>query len=520
VGQSHIDTVISNKNEIKSEIKNEDKLTLFFKDYNFFSIKNSKTPLYAIYNTSTGKIYLKGRIGFIDDLYYMLKDAKYKEGYNTLLDLIKFTNEKKSSDRALISVFLDGEDKINQIDDTIFKPVEKRIVYEDNCKYLNEFSPTKYLKKSFINGCKDGEIFLFIKRLLLNICANDNGAYEYLLKVLSLSIRKPWVKRHGYIVFQGEGASGKGSFFELIMKPIFENYLIVDTEEILRTNFNGYSFDKLWVFIEEKDDSQNKNKGSVSATLKTISGNQKGVSERKGFDRKDVTDYRNFGMTTNKTANVGLNLEKNDRRATIFGYSNALGGSIEKAPAYRNELAEEIPKELDNFVSYLKNMEYNENEVFTCYDNEARRNLIEIDMTNTDKFIQDIQNYSGDHLETIIKDYGFFDKINKNVEFNENEKKYNMNVFFKDKTNEQEFYILLSTIYDLFRKYCENNNIHPLGYNKFSTEFSYNTRLKSLIKTIKGQKKKLFNLKEVISFFNLTFDEKSDFYNMEEIKSK
>jgi hypothetical protein len=141
-------------------------------------------------------------------------------------------------------------------------------------------------------------------------------------------------------------------------------------------------------------------------------------------------------------------------------------------------------------------------------------------MTNTDKFIQDIQNYSGDHLETIIKDYGFFDKINKNVEFNENEKKYNMNVFFKDKTNEQEFYILLSTIYDLFRKYCENNNIHPLGYNKFSTEFSYNTRLKSLIKTIKGQKKKLFNLKEVISFFNLTFDEKSDFYNMEEIKSK
>jgi hypothetical protein len=497
-----------------------DKFTLFFNDFKFFSIKNSKTPLYVIFNCKTGKIYFKGRIGFIDDLYYIMKEERYMEGYSTIIDIIRISSERKCSDRSLISGYLDENNLIEIIDDTIFKPVEKRIIYEDGGKYLNEYTPTKYLSSNFNNGCSDPNSFPNIKELMMNICAEDEGAYQYLLKILSLSIRKPWIKRHGYIVFQGEGASGKGTFFDFVMKPIFEKYLVVDTEEIFRTNFNGYSFDKLWVFVEEKDDSQNRYKGNISATLKTISGNQTGVSERKGFDRKIVQDYRNFGMTTNKTTNVGLNLEKNDRRATIFGYSNSLGGSPDKAPEYRVKYEKEIPKELDNFVSYLKNMEYDEKEVFNSYKNDAREQLINIDKSNTDLFISDLESYSGSFFNLVIKDYEFLEKNPEFNSFGTNDKKYNLNIFYTDKSNEQEEFILLQTIYELFKKFCENTGKHPVGYNKFSTEFSYLTKLKSCDKTVKGKKKKMINLESFLKVFNLSIDNNTEIISYIEVKSK
>jgi hypothetical protein len=497
-----------------------DKITLFFKDFEFFSIKNSKTPLYAMLDNRTGKIYLKGRIGFIDDIYYEMKKERYMEGKTSIIDILRFESGGKSSDRVLISAYLDNSDKIKIVDDIIFKPIEKRIFKEDGCVFLNEYTPTKYLSSEFNNGCKE-ETFISIKELLMNICAYDKNAYWYLMKVLSLSVRKPWIKRHGYIVFQGEGASGKGSFFELVMAPIFEKYLLVDTEECLRTNFNGYSFDKLWVFIEEKDDSQNKTKGNISSTLKTISGNQTGVSERKGFDRKIVKDYRNFGMTTNKKSNIGLNLEKNDRRATIFGYSKSLGDNIDAAPAIRLRMEKDIPKELDDFVSYLKNMEYDENEVFSSYKNEARDMLIEIDAANADHFINDIQEWSGESLETVVKDYGFLEEPDgEEINFNTKDKKVNMNIYYSDKPSDQHFYISLQTMYEMFKKFCENHDKRVLGYNKFPAEFCYGTRTKTITKTIKGKKKKLFLLKDILNYFGLTFDQNSEVYTFIEVKYK
>lgn len=518
-----MDNTFTNSNnpstsDSKSDYK--DKISLFFEDFNFFSIKNSKTPLYAILNNRTGKIYLKGRMGFIDDIYYEMKKDRYMEGRTSIIDILKFEMGNKSSDRVLISSYLDGSNKVQIVDDVIFKPIEKRVFKEDDCLYLNEYTPTKYLSQSFNNGCKE-ETFPTIKELLMNICAYDINAYWYLMKVLSLSIRKPWVKRHGYMVFQGEGASGKGSFFELIMAPIFEKYLLVDTEECLRTNFNGYSFDKLWVFIEEKDDSQNRSKGNVSSTLKTISGNQTGVSERKGFDRKIVKDYRNFGMTTNKKSNIGLNLEKNDRRATIFGYSKSLGGDIDAAPEIRLRMERDIPKELDDFVSYLKNMEYDENEVFSSYKNEARDMLIEMDAVNADHFINDLLEWKGGSFEAIIKDYGFLEEPDgEEISFNENEKKVNMNIYYTDKPSEQEFYVMLTTMYDLFKKFCDNHDKRVLGYNKFPAEFCYGTRTKTITKTVKGKKRKMFLLKDILKFLGVSFDQNSEVYTFIEVKYK
>lgn len=491
---------------------------IYFSEYKFFSIKNSKTPLYAILHIATGKIYLKGRVGFLDDIYYLMKDEKYTEGSVSLIHNLKYIYDgQKMSDRVFISHYLDNNDLIKLVDDVTFKPVDKRIIYEDGGVFLNEYTPTQYLSEKFNNGNKNEGIFPFIRQLLLNLCAGDIKGYEYLLKVLSLSIKTPWIKRHGYIVFQGEGASGKGTFFDLIMTPIFKDYCIVDTEEVLRTQFNEYSHKALWVFIEEKDDTQNRQKGSLSSTLKYVSGNTKGVTEKKGMDRKTTYDYRNWGMTSNKY-NLGLDLDKDDRRATIFGYSQSLGGHIDQSPRIRKMLEKNIPKELPDFVSYLKNLEFEQNEVFVCYKTEARRNLIELDMDNTALFINEIKNYSGGEFCQIIKDYKFSDKIDKK-EIDLEEKENNFNMTIHRNTNGEDF-LLLSSLYSLFRNYCELNNKHPVGANKFSTEFSYSTRINKERKSIDGKQKMVIRMDKFLKYFNLRYEENNGCYNIAEFNSK
>ena len=180
------------------------------------------------------------------------------------------------------------------------------------------------------------------------------------------------------------------------------DYILIDTSQVLKTNFNDYTRERIWVVIEEKEDS-GKKKDNIGSTIKYVTGNKKRVVEGKGKDRKEIEDYNNYIFTTNET-NPGLDLKEHDRRASVFGYSRALGGHRNKAPEIRLKLEREIPNELDNFVSYLKNLEFDMHEVFVSYETEARNNLVSLDVDNVGLFVQQIKSQYSDSLFNYILD--------------------------------------------------------------------------------------------------------------------
>lgn len=467
-------------------------LSKFLSDYEFFRIKNSKSILFA-YLEKGSKIYLKSKEAFIEEIYNISLQYNTKDLH--IISEIKsnpnYYADSRMSNQNVLYDYLLNNNGIKLIEDITFKPIPERLINEEKGMYLNEYTPTKYLNPSFNNGCKDSESFPYTKSLLMNLCANDKGAYEYLLKVLSHSIVNPHIKRHGFIVLQGEGASGKGTFFDLIMKPIFDSYFIADTEEVLRTQFNEYSNKAIWLFIEEKEDTRGK--GSLASAIKYVTGNSKVISEAKGKDRKLIDDYRNWGITTNET-NPGLELKEHDRRATILGYSRALGGFKSESPKIRKTLEQNIPQELENFVSYLKNLEFDFTEIYNAYENEARKNILTLDMSNVGLFIEEIKNYEGSLFNHILKDY--------EIPFSE---LYIITRENKD-TNENETYIWFKDVYSLFIRYCKNNERIITKDNKFSQEFNNITGLQT--RTIKDKNKlnKFYKLKDILEYFNLKID--------------
>lgn len=463
-------------------------LSEFLNGYEFYSVQNSKSIKLIYLNMRNSKFYIKSKEAFIQDIYNIALQYNSKE-LNIIQEIKSNLNyvDPKKNDSTILYDFLTTSNGVKLIEDTIFKPVDEKIIEDDSLIYLNEYKATDYLKSDFNNGCKDKDSFPNIKELILNLCADDINGYDYFLKVLSHSITKPHIKRHGYIVFYGAGGSGKGTFFELVLQPIFNDYFLEENEDMLNSRFTSESYKKLWIAINEKEEKSKKDSG-ISHILKYISGSNKQATESKGENRKEVYDYRNFIITTNET-NPGLNLKHDDRRATVLGYSKPLGGHKDKSPIVRKRLEKNIPDELDDFVSYLKNLEFDEREIFTSYETSVRKNLITLDMNNAELFIEFLKDFDGSDFSNILDDL--------------------FSIRFEDIhliTHDDATWILSRSVYDLFVSYCQKEKKHITAENRFYPDFYNITGLES--KEIKKdyKRKKYIHLKDFLRIFNLKFN--------------
>ena len=454
-------------------------LSNFIRDYNFYRIQSSKTILLVYYNTKTQRHYIKSKEAFIEEVYDIALTYSKNQELNIIQEIRTRIETRKENESHVLYEYLLKSNAFKKIENVKFKPIDLKEFNEDDLLFFNEFRPTNYLKKEFNNGCKDINSFPAHKYLISNLCGNDEKAYKYTLKVLSHSIKNPHIKRHGYLVFQGKGGSGKGSFNDLILEPIFKDYFIEEDETGISGRFNSESYNKIWIVINEKEGTD------ISSIIKRLTGSSTGTSEKKGQDRQKVEDYRNIIICTNET-DLGLDLKQDDRRATVLGYSKTLGGSKEEAPKIRKWLEKEIPKERDNFVSYLKNLEFDTSEIFTSYETKAREQLIGISMNNIELFIHEIKNYENESLYLFLEDIDY---------------EKNLIQFLSHK---KETWVKASDIYSLFEKFCEVKGRIKNKENKFFPEFYNITGLES--KTIKKQghgKLRYINLKEFLEYFKL-----------------
>lgn len=453
-------------------------LSKFVKDYSFYRIQSAKTITLVYYCHKTNRHYLKSKEAFIEEIY----DIALTYGNNDINILqeirsVHMTNKKDES--QILYEYLLTHNCFKRIQNIKFKPINDKEIKEDDLLFFNEFRPTKYFKPNFNNGCKDKTKFPAHKKLILNLCANDEKAYEYVLKVLSHSLKNPHIKRHGYLVFQGKGGSGKGSFNDLILEPIFKEYFIEEDENGIGGRFNSESFNKLWIVINEKEGTD------ISSLIKRLTGSSTGSSERKGFDRQKVEDYRNIIICTNQS-DLGLDLKEDDRRATILGFSKPLGGHKDKAPIVRKYLEEEIPKERENFISYLKNLEFDISEIYTSYENNARSQLISISMNNVELFIEEIKRFEGETFNVFLNEIEF--KI-ESLEL---------------LSNKNKNWIKVSDIYEIFEKFCRVKERFKNKDNKFFHEFYNKTGLKSVAIKKQGKGKlKYIDIQQFLKYFKL-----------------
>jgi phage/plasmid-associated DNA primase len=463
-------------------------------------LKDNKTGLCKTY----------AKDSFIENCYHNLKEElkKTKEKKEELFnELQAFSGSTKNKTSGVLFEYIQ-ENLLTSVAGLGFRPVEQELITYKKEVYLNDYTAPKYLKKSFNNGNKDSNVFPNIKELILNLCGSDTLQYKYILKVLAHTILHPEKKRQGYVVFQGDPGAGKGSFYEFILKGIFEEYCYTGNEQtIFRNKFSSEIAKSLWVMCEEKTDDIAKRQGSIGSQIKEFTGSTEFRSEEKGVNAQIVESFHNLVFNTNEI-NPGLGLASDDRRASVLGWSRTLGGSKDKATSYYWKYKKVIPPELDDFVSYLKNLDYEIQEINTNYVTNSFRSLISLDRTNTEKFMESLKDFWSDENSNWSNYKNFLPLFDDSIFFIPTTTNVQNIPTTMTKENESSIYISYTGFYKMFCEYCKHFKFYQTSTNNFSAEVSkmfghVQTKRKWLDK---NNYIKTYNIVDFRTFFEFTID--------------
>lgn len=431
-------------------------LNQYFEDYKLYYLSKRSKPTYIIFDVKRGLYTIKNKEGFQETNKLVI--SKNYVSLSKIMEAQGLDNSRQAEKWLKSEI----DKNINLVDDFTFSPVSEKLIFNEEGEQLFNIYSTPLLLRNLEKN-KDPDSFPNIKELIMNLVCNDETNYDWFLKRLAISIQKPEMKCPTYVVFQGAGASGKGTFYKLVLKKIFsEKYCLETNVDRLTGRFNSASATNIWTMVDEAENSKNKYSQPLDVTIKSLTGNDKKIIEFKGQDSSSVEDYSNYIFNSNKT-DLGLNLESNDRRAVIFGYSKPMGGDSRNAPNYYMKYSEEIPKELKNFVNYLNSLEFDYKEVMVSIMTDAKEQLITLAMHNNELFLYDIKSYQGLSLYKLAEEYGI------------DENKIAADYIFQSCGGDS--FIKTSFLYDLYKGFCLANNKNPSRIEKFVSEVVNKTDL-------------------------------------------
>jgi len=434
--------------ESKVEFANRDLILksfyiLYINYFDFYLLNDEQKTCYIVRNKYNNKYFIKSSDESLINWFYI----KLKEN-NCNLDLyLKAYSQgnMKKPTQILLNILKDNG-LIKTIDNINFTP-ELISEFEDEGKtYFNIYSGNEYLN---VNSYKK-ELDFKVEcqnsyELLYNLTGKDEGGVDYILDVLALIVQQPQLKSKQLIIFYGEEAAGKGTFYDLILKPLFHGYITKILGKKLKSSFNGFMSRNLILVLEEvKADKDEEDTLKELVTEDKIYINPKNYAER----------YENNYLTVFGFSNEQNPISAGKRRGVYFR-SRTLGGTTDKAPSYRKKYEKEIPKEFANLLQHLKTRKYDITEIMRGYNTEAKQQVINQNMSLIERFCEELFNYQkiGKYISSCITE-GYLSssyRFEKHV-YNFNDINY----------IEAEFLLLL------YNSYLKGNKYNSITLNRFS----------------------------------------------------
>lgn len=276
--------------------------------------------------------------------------------------------------------------------DVLFDPASTTVLDWDNHK-LNLFQPTELLRnppailptyaKRKLGGAKDalGQLCPHIHRVLYHICGNGDLEYEWFINWLAFTIQTRKKVETAW-VFSGVPGTGKGIFFERILRPIIgEKYATKKRLDHLEEQFNAYLQQTLFLVYEEFRLSDSKQDGKLLNKLKDEIGSNTTNIRAMRTDVVEVPNFTNYIFFSNHLD--AIRIEEGDRRFNI--------GPAQLTPlrAVWPKITEELDRiddELGTFVGFLMAYEASEQNARVPLENEAKRNMKQLAMGYNERF--------------------------------------------------------------------------------------------------------------------------------------
>lgn len=276
--------------------------------------------------------------------------------------------------------------------DVLFDPASTTVLDWDNHK-LNTFQATDLLRNppavmpTYANRklgeAKDAmaQLCPFIYRVIYHICGNSDPEFEWFINWLAF-ITQTRKKVETAWVFSGVPGTGKGIFFEKILRPIMgDKYTTKKRLDHLEEQFNAYLEQTLLLVYEEFRLSDSKQDGKLLNKLKDEIGSNTTNIRAMRTDVVEKANYVNYIFFSNHRDVIRI--EEGDRR---FNIAPAQGVMLRAVWPKITEELHMIDGELGTFVGFLMSYRAQEKLARVPIENDAKRTMKQLAMGYNERF--------------------------------------------------------------------------------------------------------------------------------------
>jgi hypothetical protein len=242
-------------------------------------------------------------------------------------------------------------------------------------------------------GARDGEINTFrglaikpdpskpcdrIKSHLASLCGNDPGLTHWLTCWLAYPLQHLGSKMKTSVVVHGVQGTGKSMLFEAVAR-IYGEYSAVIGQTQIDSAYTSWASRKLFVVADEVLSTREAR--TIKNRLKCLITGETIIIEEKYRTSRTEQNCMNLVFLSNE--NTPVIVEREDRRFTVIRFDDVLGED------YYNRLANEIHNGgIESFMAYLMAYDLGGfNEHAKPYKTDAKKELIEVSLSSTDRFL-------------------------------------------------------------------------------------------------------------------------------------
>ena len=299
----------------------------------------------------------------------------------------KKENDENFEPKYIISIY----DLIKIQGDKFNPSILQEYYAEDGLFYRNTFKPTQYMK---LNADENKE-FPTIKILILNLVNHKIDRYTWIINWLA-NFFQTLVKSQCALVLIGEQGSGKGIFYNEIIKKLFgEDYCIQTGNAALKTNYKGALLkDKLFINFNE---IATRNNTDIKNFLKALITDKSAIEEEKQITmRESVELFGQILITSND--NFPIDIEEHDRRYSVFSTAMNIQKSNYFGYGNYDNLLNHIEDELEDFAKFLKSYDVNKELVNTPLNTVEKQAIINLSKDTFKLFFQAIISMNEDYF--------------------------------------------------------------------------------------------------------------------------
>jgi len=209
-----------------------------------------------------------------------------------------------------------------QYDNLVFRPnqpseIKSPVDFGDAGLQYNlwrgfSFDPVEYTKED--NDKDIGCYYTFLDHLRINLCAENEEHYQWVLAWFADIFQRPERKNGMALIMRGKMGVGKGIIAKIIGALCSKHYMLISQRSQVTGKFNGHLADKILVFLDEPPWPGDK---EAEGVLRSLITEPILAVEHKGKDTVTVDSYVRILMATNHDWAVPVGMD-DERRMAVF----------------------------------------------------------------------------------------------------------------------------------------------------------------------------------------------------------